>query len=113
MGFFCDRAVLAVCLRFQAVGLVCFVLERNVVGDDVVIDVFEECFACFWLGIDQERIFIADDSCIRQYAALCGQEECIDAFARLQLLDVVGAERVDQAGSVFTGDAYSAVRGEI
>lgn len=86
-----------------------FVFERDIVGNDVVIDVLHHGFARFGLEIDKKGVFKAENVGVADDAALGREEEGVSALTGLQLLDVIGAERVDEASAIFASGADSAM----
>ena len=60
-----------------------FVLQRDVVGDDVAVQMFEQFLARLGLRVEQKMILEAEQIHVAENAALRVQEERVAALARL------------------------------
>ena len=96
--------------RGDPVGLI---LQRDVVGDDVAIQMFVNFGPRLGLGVQQEVILEAQQIHVRQDAALGGQEEGVAALARLKRFHLVGGHRMQQPRPIFAARANLAAAGQI
>ena len=89
------------------------VLERDIVGDDVFVQVMEDALARFRLGIQQEPVFEAEQVHVGLDVPLRVQEEGVASGAGGKLLHMVGGHGVQQAGAVVPSRVDAPARGEV
>ncbi len=77
------------------------VFERDVVGDDELVEVGEQEGVGGGFGIDEEAGAALEDMSVGLDAALSGEEESVATLAVVEALDVVGTHGVKQARVVF------------
>src|SRR5581483_6622030 len=94
-------------LEPEGEGLVCDVIQRHVIRDDVAIQMLAQALARSGAGVEKKVIFEAENERIRENPALSIQEKAIYALAGLHALNVVGAHGVQQPRPVLSGNAYS------
>ena len=87
------------------------ILERDIVGDDVFVQVMEDALARFRLGIQQEPVFEAEHVDVGLDVPLRVQEEGVASGAGGKSRHMVGGHGVQQAGAVVPG-AYMRPRAE-
>jgi hypothetical protein len=89
------------------------VVQRHIVGDDVLIDVNAQFLPRLRLGIDEKAVRQAEQVGIGLNFALRVEEEGVAPFARLEPLDMVRADGVQQSGAILARSQNFAAPGEI
>lgn len=80
------------------------ILEGDIVGDDVLVDVLVELCPGGAFGVDQDAVFEHENVGVGEYAALGIEEEGIRALTWGELLDVVRAHGMHQAHTILAGE---------
>ena len=91
----------------------CDIFERDIVGDDVFVQVTEDALARLRFGIQQEPVFETEQVDIGLDVPLGVQEKGVASGARRKLLHMVGGHGVQQAGAVVPSGIYAPARGEV
>ena len=78
------------------------VLERDVVRNNVALNMLEDASPGYRFRVEQEMILETKDVAIGEYAALCIQEKRVEAVAGFHFLHMIGRHGMQQTRPVFT-----------
>src|SRR5262245_45930849 len=83
-------------------------MERRFLADDVAVDVLDDCRSKSRFEIEINAVRVFEQPCVKENAAFRVEEERLAPIAVGELLDVVGAQVVEQFRRVRSGDEDSA-----